>query len=106
MFASIRTYRLGDGSIDDLMHRVDRDFAEALMQEPGFVSYQALDLGRGRMASVTMFETAEQSERSNELAHSWVTEELSEFRTQRMGVMGGEVLVSRAVADVLEPAHH
>jgi len=25
---------------------------------------------------------------------------------ERMGVVGGEVMVSRAVADMLEPAHH
>lgn len=38
MYASIRTYRMRSGSMDELMHRVDRDFAEALAQEPGFVA--------------------------------------------------------------------
>ena len=38
MYASLRTYRIGSGSVDAVMRRVDRDFAEALSQEPGFVA--------------------------------------------------------------------
>ena len=45
MHASMRTYRVKSGSVEGLMRRVDRDFAEALAQEPGFVAYQAMTLG-------------------------------------------------------------
>src|SRR5918992_1071525 len=45
MFASLRTYRIGSGSVDAVMRRVDREFAEALSQEPGFVAYHAIDTG-------------------------------------------------------------
>ncbi|MBJ7330090.1 MAG: hypothetical protein JHC95_09355 [Solirubrobacteraceae bacterium] len=106
MFASIRTYRMEADAVDMLIHRVDRDFAEALAQEPGFISYQCLDLGNGRIASMTIFQTIEQSEHSNELAHSWITQELGDIEIHRMGVMGGEVAVSRAMSQLLEPAHH
>ena len=30
----------------------------------------------------------------------------ADFDVERMGVMGGEVMVSRAAAEMLEPAHH
>lgn len=106
MFASIRTYRIDAAAVDVFLHRVDRDFAEALAQEPGFISYQCLDLGNGRIASMTIFEQAEQSERSNELAHEWITQEMDGVEIHRMGVMGGEVTVSRARAELLEPTHH
>jgi hypothetical protein len=106
MYASIRTYRIDEEAADAFLHRVDRDFAEALAQEPGFISYQCLDLGRGRIASMTVFETREQSERSNELAHDWITQEMGDVEISRMGVMGGEVAVSRARAELLEPTHH
>jgi hypothetical protein len=43
MYCSARRYRMGAGSIDDLMHGVDVDFADALAQQPGFVAYQAID---------------------------------------------------------------
>jgi quinol monooxygenase YgiN len=106
MYVSIRTYRVGSGSIDDLMHRVDRDMAEAFAQEPGFVAYQCARTGERTVASVTVFREAEQAEASNELAAQWVAEELEDFNVTRMGVMSGEVMVSRAIADMLEPAHH
>jgi hypothetical protein len=106
MYVSIRTYRVGKGSIDELMHRVDRDLADAFAQESGFVAYQVAQTGDHTVASITMFRERDQADRSNELAAEWVAASLADFDVERMGVMGGEVMVSRAVADVLEPAHH
>ena len=106
MYVSIRTYRVGSGSIDELMHRVDRDLADAFALEPGFIAYQVARTGDRTVASIPMFHEHDQAERSNELAAEWVAESLADFEVERMGVMGGEVMVSRAVADLLEPAHH
>ena|SRR5947209_14130854 len=105
MYVSIRTYRVGRGSVPDLMHRVDRDLAEAFAQEPGFVAYQVAQTGEHTVASMTVFRKREQAEASNELAAEWVGENLADFGVERMGVMGGPVMVSRAIADMLEPAH-
>lgn len=105
MFVSIRTYRVGSDSIEELMHRVDRDLAEAFAREPGFVSYQVAHTGEHQIASITTFRTREQAEASNELAAEWVADELAEFGVERMGVFGGEVMVSRALDGMLEPAH-
>ena len=106
MYVSIRTYRVGTGSLDELMHRVDRDLADAFALETGFVAYQVARTGDRTVASITVFHEHDQAERSNELAAEWVAESLAEFDVERMGVMGGEVMVSRAIADLLEPAHH
>jgi hypothetical protein len=106
MHLSIRTYRVGTGSIDGLMHRVDRDFAEAMAREPGFISYQAVRTGQRTVASITLFREAEQAVASNELAAQWIAEELQDFKIESMGRFGGEVMVSRAIAELLEPAHH
>jgi hypothetical protein len=105
MYVSIRTYRVGTGSIAEMMHRVDRDLAEAFVQEPGFVAYQVAQTGERTVASMTVFQRQEQAEASNELAAEWVAENLADFQVERMGVMGGPVMVSRAIADMLEPAH-
>jgi heme-degrading monooxygenase HmoA len=106
MYVSIRTYRVGKSdSIAEMMHRVDRDLAESFAQEPGFVSYQVTRTGDHTVASITVFRSREQAEASNDLAAQWVAEELVEFGVERMGVMCGEVMVSRANADMLEPAH-
>jgi hypothetical protein len=105
MFVSIRTYRVG-GSIDEVMHRVDHDLADAFAREPGFVSYEVAQIGERSIASITTFQDREQAEASNDLAAEWVAEELADFQVERMGVVGGEVMVSRASADALVPAHH
>lgn len=106
MYASLRTYRVGSGSIDAIMHRVDRDFAEALSQEPGFVAYQAIDTGNDMLMTVSVFDSLAQAEASNELAAQWIAEAMSDLNLVRVGVIGGEVGVSRAAATMLEPAHH
>lgn len=106
MHASIRTYRIGRGSMDDLMHRVDRDLADAFVQEDGFIAYHVARTGEHTVASITLFGERDQAEASNELAARWVEDALADFDVERMGVMGGEVMVSRALADLLEPAHH
>jgi hypothetical protein len=102
----MRTYRIDPGSVDDLMHRVDRDFAEAIAQEPGFIAYECIDMGGGKICTLSMFRTQEQADASNELAAEWVAENLADFSIERMGIMGGDVMVSRAQAEMLEPAHH
>jgi heme-degrading monooxygenase HmoA len=106
VFVSIRTYRVGSGSIDEFMHRVDRDIAESLAREPGFISYQVAKTGEQQVAAITTFHTREQADTSNELAAAWVSEELAELDVERMGVFGGEVMVSRALERMLEPEHH
>jgi len=106
MFASIRTYRFASGSMDDLMHRVDRDFADGLAREPGFVGYQVVATGPDTLMSISLFDTREDAEHSTELAAQWVADDLADFGIARMGAMTGEVMVSRAAAAMLEPAHH
>ena len=105
MHLNVRTYRVGTGSIDELMHRVDRDFAEAMAQEPGFIAYHAIRTGERTVASIAVFHDAEQAKASNELAAQWIAENLRDFEIESMGRFGGEVMVSRAVAEILEPAH-
>jgi hypothetical protein len=106
VFASIRRYRMGAGSMDDLMHLVDTEFAEQLAAMPGFVDYQAIDTGNGTICSITMFEDEEQCLRSNDLAADWVGETLGAFDVERVEVFSGDVMVSRAADRMLVPAHH
>ena len=105
MYASLRTYRIGSGAVAAVMRRVDRDFAEALSQEPGFVAYHAIDTGHDMVMTISLFHDREQADASNALAAQWVAEELSDLNVTRVGVIGGEAMVSRASAEVLDAAH-
>ena len=105
MYASLRTYRIGSGSVNAVLRRVDRDFAEALSREPGFVAYHAIDTGNDLVMTISLFHDRDQAEASNELAAQWVGEELSDFNVTRVGIIGGDAMVSRASAEILVPAH-
>ena len=105
MYASVRHYAMGVGSIDSLMHRVDEEFAPAISQEPGFVAYFALDTGDSTVETVSVFHDKAAADASNELASDYVRENLGEFELMRTAVSGGEVLVSRVTAEVLDDAH-
>ncbi len=105
MYASVRHYKIGVGSIGSLMHRVDEEFAPALKQEAGFVCYFALDTGDGTLQTITVFHDRASAERSDELAADYVRENLGEFELERTAVTAGEMLVSRVTPEVLDDAH-
>ena len=105
MFASIRRYRLVDGSMDDLMRRVDASFADELSAQPGFVSYESMDCGDGEVMTVSTFRDADGADASRELAQHWSQENLQGFEFTRLEALRGEIMVSRAAQDMLAPAH-
>ena len=107
MYASIRRYQLTDGSMDDLLHLVDTDFAESISEADGFVGYEVLDSDDGRLCTISIFRDRESALASDALAMEWVRSTLApQFALTRTDTMLGEVAVSRAASEMLEPAHH
>ena len=102
MYASLRHYKMGAGSIDSLMHRVDEEFAPALSREPGFVCYFALHTGDGTVQTISIFQDKNSAFRSNELSAEYVHDNLAEFELTRTDVVAGEMLVSRLSPDLFE----
>jgi hypothetical protein len=105
MFASIRCYRLHEGSMDDLTRRVDEDFAEQIAQQPGFISYEFLDCGDGEVMTISAFRGEDEAEASRDLALRWSEENLADMEFTRTDALHGEILVSRAAQDLLEAGH-
>lgn len=105
MFCSVRRYRMDPARVDELMHRVDEGFAEEIQREPGFVGYQVLDCGDGDLVTITTFRDREGAENSVATAAAWVRDNLSDVEIERTDAFMGEAKVSRAIADMLEPAH-
>jgi heme-degrading monooxygenase HmoA len=104
-FASLRRYRLRSGSVAELMHVVDEVFAEQIEEMDGFEAYHALDCGGDEIVSISLFRDQAAAEQSDERALGFIRDELSDFEIERTEVIGGRVAVSRALADLLEPAH-
>ena len=105
MFASIRRYSLANGSIDELTRRVDEGFAEQISGQPGFVSYEFIDCGNDEIMTVSIFRDEDGAEASREMAQRWTDENLTDFEFTRIDPIRGEILVSRAARDMLEPGH-
>lgn len=74
MFASIRRYRLIQGSLDELRRRVAEGFANQISAQPGFRAYQFMDCGDGIVMTISMFSEAHEAEASRELAQRWTEE--------------------------------
>jgi hypothetical protein len=106
MYTVIREYRMTAGSVDDLMHAVDVGIADVFADQEGFLSYEVLDAGDGRIVSITTFADRSSAQVSSELAADFVRAELGEFGIARTGHITGEVMVSRAGSRMLEPVHH
>ena len=107
MFASVRRYRLESGSIDDLLHLVDTDFAETVQEMDGFMEYQVVECGNGEIITITTFRDRRSAEASTETSSDWVRDTLSrKFDLTRLEAFVGEVAISRACEDVTVPARY
>jgi heme-degrading monooxygenase HmoA len=104
-FATIRRYALRAGDVVELMHTVDQVFADQISGLDGFEAYHALDCGRGEVLSISLFRDQSAAEDSDEQALQFVRKHLSAFDIERSEVIGGEVRISRASSELLEPAH-
>jgi hypothetical protein len=73
--------------------------------EPGFIDYQAVACDDGRIFSLTMWQDEQGARRSEELAAHFVRDKLAGFDMTRTDALTGDVRVSRARSEVLEPVH-
>jgi hypothetical protein len=106
MHANVRQYRISPDRIDETMHLADTELADRLGEEPGFVAYELMATEDGNVCSMTIFQDREGAERSQEIAADFVQQHLSGIDIESTGSMIGEVMVSRARDQLLEPAHH
>jgi quinol monooxygenase YgiN len=105
MFTVIRRYRLDDGDMDEVMHLVDSKFADPLSHEPGFIAYEAVRGGPDVLITISTFSDEAGCDRSTQLAADFVRDEMSHMKVTREDATSGQVAVSRAAREVLEPAH-
>jgi hypothetical protein len=105
MYASVRKYRCDPDQMSELMHRVDETFAPRVESLPGFIAYQVIDAGDGILYSVTCCSDEAAVEETIEQATTFVREDLADYEIERLEVATGEIMVSRARDEVLEPAH-
>jgi hypothetical protein len=104
MHAMLRVYRMGTGSVEDLMRKVDTGFADRLQRELGIVDYQAIDAGDGIVITTTFFADEERC-RQSQAAADRVRVALSEFEVEQVHSWTGPVRINRSSDEALQPIH-
>jgi hypothetical protein len=92
MYTTIRHYNVTPNSADEVIKRAVDGFIPIISKSPGFSSYDLVNTGRDTLTTISTFETEAGTEKSNELAATWIKDSnLSSFLTGPPLVMGGLV---------------
>jgi hypothetical protein len=102
---SIRLYLLRGGTNTSFLERVDHVLADRLQELDGFEAAHLLDCGEDGVLWISFLRDQSSLEDSDAQAVAFVRDELAKFRPERVVTIRGEVVVSRANAELLEPAH-
>jgi hypothetical protein len=76
MHATLRRYEGVESSRTvELTRKVDENLIPKLKELPGFSGYYLIDAGNDVMTSISLFDTAEQADKSSRIASNWVRDE-------------------------------
>jgi hypothetical protein len=76
MHATLRRYEGVESSRTvELTRKVDENLIPKLKELPGFSGYYLIEAGDGVMTSISLFDTAEQADKSSRIASNWVRDE-------------------------------
>ena len=76
MHATLRRYEGVESSRTvELTGKVDENLIPKLKELPGFSGYYLIEAGNGVMTSISLFDTAEQADKSSRIASNWVRDE-------------------------------
>jgi hypothetical protein len=78
----------------ELTRKVDNELIPKLKELPGFSGYYLIEAGNGVMTSISLFDTAEQADKSSRIASNWVRDEkLESALPNAPKITFGEVVV-------------
>ena len=99
MHAILRTYEGVESSRTvELTRKVDDELIPKLKELPGFSGYYLIEAGNGVMTSISLFDTAEQADKSSRIASNWVRDEKLETALPNAPkITFGEVVVRDVV---------
>jgi hypothetical protein len=76
MHATLRRYEgVQSSRTVELTRKVDENLIPKLKELPGFSGYYLIEAGNGVMTSISLFDTAEQVDKSSRIASNWVRDE-------------------------------
>jgi len=90
-YMAIRTYHIIPGTGEEFLHRVQAGFVPIISRMPGFMAYDALQVGNDQIVSISVFDTPLGVIESTPRALQWVQENIAEFLQGMPEVMAGQV---------------
>jgi hypothetical protein len=91
MHAAIRKYRVNDKP--GFLTKVGDEFIHLVKSVDGFVGYYLVDGGDSTMTTITVGETEQAVQTSNQRADDWIVETAAHLVESAPGVTIGEVLI-------------
>jgi hypothetical protein len=101
---SIRYYRLGHGTVNQLLQRVDDVFADRMRELDGFEASHLLDCDNDEVLWLCVSRDEDALETVVERTSRFVRDELADLRLEHVVAIRGELAVSRASAGLLAAA--
>jgi hypothetical protein len=97
VFVSIRRYRVGQGSVDELLRQVESEFVPVIKKAPGYLGHYAIASDDGTIISITGVQERSGIGGANRLASDWARDNLKRFDISGLEVSEGEVrIIDRA----------
>jgi heme-degrading monooxygenase HmoA len=94
MFSSIRRYTVRQGTVEELIRRVQEGFVPIVRNMPGFRGYSLVNGGPEVLIAISVFDNAHGALASNEQAADWVRKNVLDSATGRPEVIVGDVVIS------------
>jgi heme-degrading monooxygenase HmoA len=94
MFSSIRRYTVKQGTVEELIRRVQEGFLPIVRNMPGFRGYYLVNGGPEVLIAISVFDDADGALASNEEAADWVRTNVLGSATERPEVIVGDVVIS------------
>lgn len=90
-YMAIRKYHIIPGTGEEFLHRVQTGFVPIMSRIPGFIAYDALQVGNDQIVSISVFDTPLGVLESTPRALQWIQENIVEFIQGMPEVMTGQV---------------
>src|SRR6266536_5390250 len=90
-YMAIRTYPIIPGTGEEFLHRVQAGFVPIISRMPGFIAYDALQVGNDQIVSISVFDTPLGVIESTPRALQWVQENIAGLIQGMPEVMVGQV---------------
>ncbi len=90
-YMAIRKYNIIPGTGEEFLHRVQAGFVPIISRIPGFIAYDALQVGNDQIVSISVFDTPLGVVESTPRALQWVQENIAGLIQGMPEVMAGQV---------------